>query len=154
MADNKEKYISPLSTRYASPEMQFVFSETFKFRTWRRLWISLARAEQALGLPITDEQIAQMEAHRDDVNFEVAEAREKEVRHDVMAHVYAFGKQCPLAEPIIHLGPKTCMRPKTQPTSLPSPSKSVISENSTPTIATSRPKQTLCWLLKSAKTTN
>ncbi|MBQ9416090.1 MAG: adenylosuccinate lyase [Clostridia bacterium] len=109
MAQNsREKYVSPLSTRYASDEMQFVFSDTFKFRTWRRLWISLAKAEQALGLPITDEQIAQMEAHRDDVNFEVAEAREKEVRHDVMSHVYAFGQQCPLAEPIIHLGATSC----------------------------------------------
>ena len=74
MADSKEKYISPLTTRYASDEMQFIFSETFKFRTWRKLWISLAKAEKALGLDITDEQIAELEAHRDDINFEVAEA--------------------------------------------------------------------------------
>ncbi len=108
MADSKEKYISPLSTRYASDEMQFIFSETFKFRTWRKLWISLAKAEKALGLDITDEQIAELEAHRDDINFEVAEAREKEVRHDVMSHVYAYGVQCPKAAGIIHLGATSC----------------------------------------------
>ncbi|MBQ3927670.1 MAG: adenylosuccinate lyase [Clostridia bacterium] len=106
--DSKEKYISPLSTRYASPEMQFLFSETFKFRTWRRLWISLAKAEQKLGLDITDEQIAELETFKDDINFEVAEAREKVVRHDVMSHVYAYGQQCPKAEPIIHLGATSC----------------------------------------------
>lgn len=104
----KDSYISPLSTRYASREMQYLFSEEFKFRTWRRLWIALARAEQTLGLPITDEQIAEMEAHAEDINFEVAEEREKTVRHDVMSHVYAYGKQCPLAEPIIHLGATSC----------------------------------------------
>ena len=104
----KEKYISPLSTRYASPEMQFLFSETFKFRTWRRLWISLAKAEQKLGLDITDEQIDELERFKDDINFEVAEAREKVVRHDVMSHVYAYGQQCPKAEPIIHLGATSC----------------------------------------------
>ena len=109
MAENRhDGYISPLSTRYASAEMQAVFSDNFKFRAWRRLWISLAKAEMALGLPVTEEQIAEMEAHRDDVNYDVAEAREKEVRHDVMAHVFAFGKQCPKAEPIIHLGATSC----------------------------------------------
>ena len=108
MANNKDSYISPLSTRYASAEMQHIFSENFKFRTWRRLWIALAHAEQTLGLDITDEQIAEMDAHKDDIDYAVAEAREKEVRHDVMAHVYAFGKQCPKAEPIIHLGATSC----------------------------------------------
>ena len=108
MANNKDSYISPLSTRFASAEMQHIFSENFKFRTWRRLWIALARAEQALGLDITDEQIAEMEAHKDDIDYATAEAREREVRHDVMAHVYAFGKQCPKAEPIIHLGATSC----------------------------------------------
>ena len=108
MANNKDSYISPLSTRYASAEMQHIFSENFKFRTWRRLWIALARAEQALGLDITDEQIAEMEAHKDDIDYATAEAREREVRHDVMAHVYAFGRQCPKAEPIIHLGATSC----------------------------------------------
>jgi adenylosuccinate lyase len=88
--------------------MQHVFSENFKFRTWRRLWISLARAERELGLGITEEQIAEMEAHRDDINYDVAEAREAEVRHDVMSHVYAFGQQCPTAAPIIHLGATSC----------------------------------------------
>ncbi len=108
MENRHDGYVSPLSTRYASAEMQAVFSDNFKFRAWRRLWISLARAEMALGLPVTSEQIAEMEAHKDDVNYEVAETREKEVRHDVMAHVYAFGKQCPTAEPIIHLGATSC----------------------------------------------
>ncbi len=108
MENRHDGYVSPLSTRYASAEMQAVFSDNFKFRAWRRLWISLAKAEMALGLPVTEEQIAEMEAHRDDVDYEVAEAREKEVRHDVMAHVYAFGRQCPKAEPIIHLGATSC----------------------------------------------
>lgn len=102
------KYISPFSTRYSSDEMQYVFSEEFKFKTWRRLWIELAMAEKALGLDITDKQIAQLEAHAEDINFEVARAREREVRHDVMSHVYAYGKQCPDAEPIIHLGATSC----------------------------------------------
>lgn len=102
------KYISPFSTRYSSDEMQYVFSEEFKFKTWRRLWIELAKAEQALGLDITDKQIAQLEEHAEDINFEVARAREREVRHDVMSHVYAYGKQCPDAEPIIHLGATSC----------------------------------------------
>jgi adenylosuccinate lyase len=101
-------YVSPFSTRYASPEMQFVFSEDNKFRTWRRLWISLAKAEQKQGLPITDEQIAELIAHKDDVNYDVASAREREVRHDVMSHVYAYGVQCPKAKGIIHLGATSC----------------------------------------------
>ena len=101
-------YISPLSERYASREMQYIFSQDKKFSTWRRLWIALARTEQELGLDISDEQIAQMEAHVDDINYEEARAREKVVRHDVMAHVYAFGLQCPKAKPIIHLGATSC----------------------------------------------
>ncbi len=101
-------YLSPLSTRYASKEMQLLFSEQYKFSTWRRLWVALARAEHKLGLPVTQEQIAQMEEHLDDIDFETARAREAVVRHDVMAHVYAYGKQCPLAEPIIHLGATSC----------------------------------------------
>ena len=107
MADHS-RYISPFSTRYASPEMQFVFSEDNKFRTWRRLWIALARAEQKQGLPITDGQIAELEAHKDDINYEDAIAREKLVRHDVMSHVYAYGLQCPKAKGIIHLGATSC----------------------------------------------
>ncbi len=101
-------YISPFSTRYASPEMQFVFSEDNKFRTWRRLWIALARAEQKQGLPITDEQIAELEARQDDINYEDAQRRERECRHDVMSHVYAYGLQCPNAKGIIHLGATSC----------------------------------------------
>lgn len=108
MANQKDTYISPFSTRYASTEMQQVFSENFKFRTWRRLWISLAKAEQKLGLDISDEQIAQLEQFAEDINYEVAEERERLVRHDVMSHVYAYGQQCPLAEPIIHLGATSC----------------------------------------------
>ena len=108
MAENKDRYLSPFSTRYASAEMQHLFSENFKFRTWRRLWISLAKAEQHLGLDISDEQIAELEAFRDDINYEVAEAREKIVRHDVMSHVYAYAQQCPKAAPIIHLGATSC----------------------------------------------
>lgn len=104
----KDKYISPFSTRYSSKEMQFIFSEDNKFRTWRRLWISLAKAEKQLGLDISDEQIAELEKCKDDINYAVAEEREKEVRHDVMSHVYAYGKQCPLADPIIHLGATSC----------------------------------------------
>ena len=108
MADKRDSYISPFSTRYASAEMQHVFSDNFKFRTWRKLWIALAKAEKELGLDITDEQIAELEANKDNVNFDVAEEREKLVRHDVMSHVYAYGKQCPKAEPIIHLGATSC----------------------------------------------
>lgn len=108
MSDDRRGYISPLSTRYASKEMQYIFSQDFKFSTWRKLWIALARAEKKLGLDITEEQIAEMEAHIYDINYDVAEAREREVRHDVMSHVYAFGAQCPKAEPIIHLGATSC----------------------------------------------
>ena len=103
-----DKYISPFETRYASPEMQYIFSEDNKFRTWRRLWIALARAEKANGLNITDEQIAELEAHKDDINYEDAIRREKECRHDVMSHVYAYGLQCPHAKGIIHLGATSC----------------------------------------------
>ncbi len=106
--DSHDSYISPFSTRYASKEMQFLFSENHKFRTWRKLWIALAKAEKELGLAITDEQIAEMEQHRDEINYDVAVAREKQVRHDVMSHVYAFGVQCPKAKPIIHLGATSC----------------------------------------------
>ncbi|HPE16300.1 MAG TPA: adenylosuccinate lyase, partial [Oscillospiraceae bacterium] len=102
------RYISPFETRYASEEMQRIFSEEHKFRTWRRLWIALARAEQGQGLPITDAQIAELEAHRDDINYADAEKREAEVRHDVMSHVYAYGLQCPSAKGIIHLGATSC----------------------------------------------
>lgn len=103
-----EKYESPFSSRYASDEMQYLFSADKKFRTWRRLWIALAKAEQREGLPITDEQIAELEAHKDDINHKVAEEREKLVRHDVMSHVYAYGVQCPKAKGIIHLGATSC----------------------------------------------
>lgn len=102
------RYISPFETRYASKEMQYIFSEDNKFRTWRRLWIALAKAEKAQGLPITQEQIDQLEAHKDDINYDVAIAREKEVRHDVMSHVYAYGVQCPDTKGIIHLGATSC----------------------------------------------
>lgn len=101
-------YVSPFSERYASREMQAIFSADKKFTTWRRLWVALARAEKQQGLPITDAQIEQLEAHVDDVNYDVALQREQEVRHDVMAHVYAYGVQCPLAKPIIHLGATSC----------------------------------------------
>lgn len=101
-------YQSPFSTRYASKEMQFLFSEDHKFQTWRRLWIALAKAEKAEGLPISDEQIAELEAHASDINYEDAVRREKECRHDVMSHVYAYGLQCPKAKGIIHLGATSC----------------------------------------------
>lgn len=104
----REAYVSPFSTRYASKEMQFLFSEQKKFMTWRKLWVALAAAQQKLGLPIGDEQIAKLQAQVENINFEVAEAREKEVRHDVMAHVYAYGEQCPTAKGIIHLGATSC----------------------------------------------
>ena len=108
MERNRDGYTSPLSTRYASREMQYLFSDNNKFRTWRRLWIALAKAERRLGLNVTQEQIAQLEAHAEDINYDVAEAREKLVRHDVMSHVYAYGQQCPDAEAIIHLGATSC----------------------------------------------
>lgn len=103
-----DRYESPFASRYASEEMQYLFSPDNKFRTWRKLWIALAETEQELGLPITDEQIAEMKDHQDDINYDVARAREKEVRHDVMAHVHAFGVQCPKAKGIIHLGATSC----------------------------------------------
>ena len=101
-------YQSPLSERYASKEMQYIFSPDMKFRTWRRLWIALAETEKELGLPITEEQIEELKAHKDDINYEEAKAREKIVRHDVMSHVYAYGLQCPKAKGIIHLGATSC----------------------------------------------
>ena len=103
-----DRYVSPLSERYASKEMQYIFSPDKKFRTWRKLWIALAETEKELGLPITQEQIDELKSHQDDINYDVAKAREKEVRHDVMAHVYAYGCQCPKAKGIIHLGATSC----------------------------------------------
>lgn len=103
-----DRYNSPLSERYASREMQYIFSPDMKFRTWRKLWIALAETEKELGLDITQEQIDELKAHQDDINYEVARAREKEVRHDVMSHVYAYGVQCPKAKGIIHLGATSC----------------------------------------------
>ena len=105
---SRNTYESPLSSRYADQEMKFLFSPDFKFSTWRRLWIALAESEMELGLPVTQEQIDEMKQHITDINYEVAEAREKVVRHDVMSHVYAFGQQCPKAMPIIHLGATSC----------------------------------------------
>lgn len=107
MADYN-RYTSPLTGRYASKEMQYIFSQDNKFRTWRKLWIALAETEHELGLNITKEQIDELKAHQDEINYEVAEAREKEVRHDVMSHVYAYGVQCPNAKGIIHLGATSC----------------------------------------------
>lgn len=101
-------YESPLNTRYASKEMQYIFSPDKKFTTWRKLWIALAESEKELGLPITDEQIAEMKQFAEDINYDVAKKREREVRHDVMSHVYAYGVQCPKAKPIIHLGATSC----------------------------------------------
>ena len=104
-----DRYISPFSTRYASDEMQYIFSDDNKFRTWRRLWVALARAEMDQGLTnITPDMVAELEAHVDDINYEVAIEREKLVRHDVMSHVYAYGQQCPKAAGIIHLGATSC----------------------------------------------
>ncbi len=104
----KDTYESPLSARYASKEMKYIFSQDKKFRTWRKLWIALAESEKELGLPITQEQIDELKAHADDINYEVAQEREKIVRHDVMSHVYAYGVQCPNAKGIIHLGATSC----------------------------------------------
>lgn len=104
----RDSYVSSFSTRYASKEMQYLFSDDKKFGTWRRLWLSLAKAEKNLGLPITDEQLAEMEANLDNIDYDVAAQREKQVRHDVMSHVYAFGMVCPSAKPIIHLGATSC----------------------------------------------
>ncbi len=103
-----DRYVSPLSERYASREMQYIFSPDMKFRTWRRLWIALAETEKELGLPITQEQIDELKAHADDINYDVAKERERQVRHDVMSHVYAYGVQCPKAKGIIHLGATSC----------------------------------------------
>ena len=103
-----DRYQTPLAERYASKEMQYIFSPDMKFKTWRRLWIALAETEKELGLDITDEQIAELKAHKDDINYEDAKKREKEVRHDVMSHVYAYGLQCPKAKGIIHLGATSC----------------------------------------------
>ncbi len=108
MSENFDRYVSPLSERYASREMQAVFSPDAKFKTWRKLWIALAETEKELGLPITDEQIEELKSHADDINYEDAKAREKIVRHDVMSHVYAYGLQCPKAKGIIHLGATSC----------------------------------------------
>lgn len=104
----KNTYESPLSARYASKEMKYIFSPDKKFRTWRKLWIALAESEMELGLPVTQEQIDELKAHADDINYEVAQEREKLVRHDVMSHVYAYGVQCPNAKGIIHLGATSC----------------------------------------------
>ena len=103
-----DRYQSPLSERYASKEMQYIFSPDMKFRTWRKLWIALAETEKELGLNITQEQIDELKAHADDINYDVAKEREKQVRHDVMSHVYAYGVQCPKAKGIIHLGATSC----------------------------------------------
>lgn len=108
MMDENKGYISPFSTRYASEEMQFLFSAQHKFSLWRRLWVMLAEGEQSLGLPITDAQLDQMRAHLDDIDFARAAEYEKKLRHDVMAHIHAWGDQCPLARPIIHLGATSC----------------------------------------------
>ena len=105
---SKDVYESPLSSRYASPYMLHLFSADMRFQTWRRLWTALARAEHELGLPITAEQVAELEAHITDIDYAVAEQREREVRHDVMAHVYAYGKAAPSAAGIIHLGATSC----------------------------------------------
>lgn len=103
-----DRYQSPLSERYASKEMQYIFSPDMKFKTWRKLWIALAESEMELGLNITQEQIDELKAHADDINYDVAKEREKLVRHDVMSHVYAYGQQCPKAKGIIHLGATSC----------------------------------------------
>lgn len=104
----RDTYESPLSSRYADRDMKYLFSPDMKFRTWRKLWIALAESEMELGLNITKEQVDEMKAHAEDINYDVAEEREKLVRHDVMSHVYAFGQQCPKAMPIIHLGATSC----------------------------------------------
>ena len=104
----RDNYESPLNARYASKEMKKLFSPDTKFRTWRQLWIALAEAEKELGLEISQEQIEKLKAYRDDINYEVAEKIEKEVRHDVMAHIHAYGEQCPISKPIIHLGATSC----------------------------------------------
>ena len=102
------RYESPLSSRYASDEMQYIFSADKKFSTWRRLWVALARAEMELGLPVTQEQVDELEAHITDIDYEKAAQWEKKLRHDVMAHVHTYGELCPKAMPIIHLGATSC----------------------------------------------
>ena len=104
----KDSYNTPLNTRYASKEMSYLFSEEKKFKTWRKLWVALAESEKELGLNITDEQIAELKEHMEDINYETAEKKENEIRHDVMSHVYAYGVQCPKAKGIIHLGATSC----------------------------------------------
>ena len=103
-----DMYETPLGSRYASREMLYIFSPDMKFKTWRRLWIALAKAEHELGLPVSQEQIDELISQKDNINYEVARAREKEVRHDVMSHVFAYGELCPNAKPIIHLGATSC----------------------------------------------
>ena len=103
-----DTYNSPFNARYASKEMQYIYSPDFKFKTWRKLWIALAEAEHELGLNVTQAQIDELKAHAEDINYDVAREREKQVRHDVMSHVYAYGVQCPTAKPIIHLGATSC----------------------------------------------
>ena len=104
----KDVYESPLNSRYASKEMKYIFSPDKKFKTWRKLWVALAEAEMELGLPVTQEQVNELKSHLEDINYDVAEAREREVRHDVMSHVFAYGEQCPKAKGIIHLGATSC----------------------------------------------
>ncbi|SQB84024.1 adenylosuccinate lyase [Clostridium sporogenes] len=104
----RDIYNNPLNKRYSSKEMSYLFSEEMKFKTWRKLWVALAESEKELGLNITDQQINELKKYIDDINYEVAEEREKEVRHDVMSHVYAYGVQCPKAKGIIHLGATSC----------------------------------------------
>ncbi|MCR4719876.1 MAG: adenylosuccinate lyase [Firmicutes bacterium] len=104
----KDSYVSPINSRYASSEMKYLFSPDKKFTTWRRLWVALAESEKELGLDISEEQIAEMREHICDINYETAEAKEKEIRHDVMSHIFAYGEQCPEAKPIIHLGATSC----------------------------------------------
>ena len=104
----RARYENPLVSRYASAEMSYLWSPHKKFSTWRFLWLTLAEGEQALGLDITDAQLAEMRQHLEDINYDVAAAKEKEIRHDVMAHVHAFGVQCPTAMPILHLGATSC----------------------------------------------
>ena len=105
---NRSNYESPLSSRYASNKMQYIFSPDKKFSTWRRLWVALARAEMELGLPVTQEQVDELEAHVDGIDYEMAAKKERELRHDVMAHIHTYGALCPKAMPIIHLGATSC----------------------------------------------
>ena len=108
ITENRNTYESPFNSRYSSKEMLQLFSPDKKFKTWRELWIALAEAEQELGLNISDEQIEELKRNKDNINYDVAEKKEKEVKHDVMAHIYAYGEQCPKAKGIIHLGATSC----------------------------------------------